>query len=118
MGTQNGPGTPAVYKNAADDWYTGAIGGHAAGGFIPVGGLGIVGDIPGRRTGAEELVQALPGGGARVYSNQETNNLLGSGMSTRALEQKLDTQTAALRSMQNSIESLPEMLASEIQKRR
>jgi hypothetical protein len=41
---------------------------HAGGGFIPVGGIGVVGDAPGRRTGYEELVQPMPGGGAMVYN--------------------------------------------------
>lgn len=42
----------------------------AAGGFVPGGGWAMVGDsLSGRRTGFEEMVHALPGGGFQVFPN-------------------------------------------------
>jgi hypothetical protein len=106
-----------AYANAHPEIYDVPPGGFkASGGLIGPGDWGIVGDLPGRRTGAEELVQALPGGGAMVYSNSQSQGILGNNISTRNLELASDRQTAMLRSMQNSLENLPMMIAAAIQK--
>lgn len=48
----------------------------AAGGLIPSGGWAMVGDaLSGRRTGFEELVHALPGGGFQVFPNSSLGGL-------------------------------------------
>jgi hypothetical protein len=113
------PSTPGPghgeWVNVQGDWTW--VREYASGGLIPVGGLGVVGDAAGRQTGYEELVKPLPGGGAMVYSNNQANNMLGNGLSTRALEQAVATMTTKLGSMQNTLEGLPGMIAAEIQKR-
>jgi hypothetical protein len=70
------------------------------------------------RVQSGEHVSVTPVGGAMMYSNQQSQNVLENNISTRALEQASDRQTAMLRSMQNSLEGLPSKLAAEIQKRR
>ena len=49
---------------------------RASGGYVPGGGWAVVGDsLSGRRTGFEELVHALPGGGFQVFPNSSLGGL-------------------------------------------
>lgn len=52
------------------------------GGYLAPGEEAIVGDAPGRITGFEELIKALPGGGVRVYPNRPASAGLGAGATT------------------------------------
>ena len=48
----------------------------ASGGFVPAGGRAVVGDsLSGMRTGFEEIVEAIPGGGFRVYPNSQLGSI-------------------------------------------
>ena len=74
MGTQNGPGTPAVYWNGTD-WKVGQIGGHALGGSFIVP-PGFPNDSYPMRVQSGERVSITP-------ANQVQNDLGGSNVSAQ-----------------------------------